>query len=139
MKTRRFPARCYRRRKTPITDDFAALARDAVVLRHGSLRPADKSLTWASFRSISELLGLPLLKVKRICELHAADQDLLLAFGPRKRQPLWQLQAQHFAYLIAPETLLAWQAHSIRARCRLFHRQFPDKRISTSCLRKLYK
>ena len=139
MRSRPRPRRCYRSRKIPACSDWAALARDVIIFRHGSLRAADKALTWGSYESISEVVGLPVLKVKRICDLHAADQDLLLAFGPRVRRPHWQLEAQHFAFLLAAETLLAWQPHSIRARCRLFHRQFPDKRISQRRIRALYQ
>ena len=139
MKFRLRPRRCYRRHKIPISNDHAALARKVIVLRHGSLRAEDKPYTWASQIQISELLGLSVHKVRRVIDLHATDQDLLLAFGPRARAPHWNLQAEHFTYLLDPATLLAWQPHSISARCRLFHRTYPDKRISTVFLRKFYK
>ena len=51
----------------------------------------------------------------------------------------WHLDSEHITFITDPNTLIAWRPYSLRARTRLFHRQFPDKFISARRLRSIYR
>ena len=139
MKFRRKSVRACRRHRVSVGRNLRQLAQDCIVLRHGSARPEDKAYVWASFQTISAILRLPVLRVKALCDLHLADGDLLDAFACRRTPAEFQLGPEHYAFLLDDGTLQLWQPHSVKARCSLFRRQFPDKRISYRRLRCLYK
>ena len=40
---------------------------------------------------------------------------------------------------MSPETLRQWAGRSLEERCKLFHRRFPELRISLYSLRKIYR
>ena len=47
--------------------------------------------------------------------------------------------AEHIDFLVSKQTLIS-QAHlSLRQRAKMFHRRFPDARISASSIERLYK
>ena len=48
------------------------------------------------------------------------------------------LNTEHLDYIVADATLKAWQPYSLKQRALLFHRQFPDKFVSSSKLREIY-
>jgi hypothetical protein len=45
----------------------------------------------------------------------------------------------HIKYLTAPKTLQLMAGQTLDTRAKMFHRQFPDKRISAGALSLLYK
>ena len=49
-----------------------------------------------------------------------------------------KLEAQHKEFLLSEQTLRHWAGLTIRDRVILFHRKFPNKKISESGLRRLY-
>ena len=49
-----------------------------------------------------------------------------------------QLDQEHFEFLLNPDTLKRWAGMTMKMRTILFHRQFPDKRIAVTSLRRLY-
>lgn len=51
----------------------------------------------------------------------------------------FKLEKCHLDFLLLESTLKTWSGYSIPERCLLFHRKFPDKRVSTSGLLRLYK
>ena len=54
----------------------------------------------------------------------------------RKRQ---KFKGEHVAFLVDKQSLIS-QAHlSLKQRAKMFHRQFPDLRISANTIRRLYK
>ena len=55
------------------------------------------------------------------------------------RHPERVLTQEHYDYLTSQDTLIAWCGFSIRDRCILFHRKFPNKTISTKRLSSIYK
>ena len=49
-----------------------------------------------------------------------------------------KLGQEHLDYLLSPRTLELWCGKTMRERVILFHRQFPNKRIAPTSLRRLY-
>ena len=48
------------------------------------------------------------------------------------------LDQSHVDYLLNPRTLEQWAGFPLKMRAKLFHRQFTDKRIAVTSLRRLY-
>lgn len=51
----------------------------------------------------------------------------------------YSLDQDHIKFLASESTLLAWVTKSIKERCVLFHRQYPDKFIKPWRLRAIYR
>ena len=51
---------------------------------------------------------------------------------------LLKLDQEHFEFLMSPDTLKQWAGMTMKMRTTLFHRQFPNKRIAVTSLRRLY-
>ena len=49
------------------------------------------------------------------------------------------LEAHHIKFLTNPQTLQRWAGCSLKQRAIYFHRQFTDKRIAVTSLRRLYQ
>jgi len=49
-----------------------------------------------------------------------------------------QLGPEHVQYLTSMHTLEQWSGLTMKQRTVLFHRQFPNKRIAVTSLRRLY-
>ena len=49
-----------------------------------------------------------------------------------------KLDQEHFDFLLSPRTLELWCGKTMRERVVLFHRQFPNKRIAPTSLRRFY-
>ena len=45
----------------------------------------------------------------------------------------------HIEYLCSPQTLTAWAHLSLKQRAVMFHRQFPELKISATLLGRTYK
>jgi len=50
-----------------------------------------------------------------------------------------KLLPEHLKFLTDNQTLKKWKDFSLSERCVLFHRYFPDVKISTATLHKIYK
>ena len=48
------------------------------------------------------------------------------------------LDQEHYDFLLDPRTLEKWAGFTMKQRTILFHRQFTDKRIAVTSLRRLY-
>ena len=49
-----------------------------------------------------------------------------------------KFKSEHVAFLVSKQSLIS-QAHlSLKQRAKMFHRQFPDMRISANTIRRLY-
>ena len=48
------------------------------------------------------------------------------------------LGSDHISFLTADNTLERWAGKTLKERCALFHRQFTNKRIAVTTLRRLY-
>ena len=115
---------------------FSRLTPEIVnVLRHGGMTDSDHSLfVWHSDYEIAKLLGVSRSEVKRI-----AGDSVERSPAVKIKRRFRLLNDEHVKYLTSSETLKSWMPHSLRTRCKLFHRQFPDKLISFSRLRSLYR
>ena len=51
----------------------------------------------------------------------------------------YELDQHHINYICSESTLKAWVTRSIKERCVLFHRQYPEKFIKPWRLRMIYK
>jgi hypothetical protein len=51
---------------------------------------------------------------------------------------VWKLEEPQLKFLMSEETLRLWSALTLKERVVLFHRKFPNKRVSTEGLRRLY-
>ena len=49
-----------------------------------------------------------------------------------------KLDQEHIEFILNPDTLKKWAGMTMKMRTTLFHRQFPDKRIAVTSLRRLY-
>ena len=57
----------------------------------------------------------------------------------RKKDIVRKLFKEHTDFLLSPQTLIQWAGFTMKERVVLFHRMFPNKRISATSLHRLYK
>jgi len=50
-----------------------------------------------------------------------------------------KLQPCHIEYLTSEGSLTEWAGFSLQQRCKLFHRRFPEKKLTIYMLRKVYR
>lgn len=50
-----------------------------------------------------------------------------------------KLQEEHIQYLLAEDTINSWAHLSLKQRVKMFHRRFPELKISASTLHRAYK
>ena len=55
------------------------------------------------------------------------------------KHPERKLTDEHFNFLKSEQTLIAWAGFSLAERCKMFHRKYTDKSISTTRLASFYK
>ena len=108
-----------------------------IVFRHGSVAESAKELVWASFVLISDLVNLPITKVKAICALHLKGDNPINAFTPKQKKCF--LLQHHIDFLLDDKTLEAWREHGLAARCVLFNRRFPDAKLNHRRLKQIYQ
>lgn len=65
-------------------------------------------------------------------------QCLLTGKQKSKRGPKHKLTQDQVDYLISEQTLKLWKAEPLKQRCVLFHRQYPDTKLSHMTLHRLY-
>jgi hypothetical protein len=89
-----------------------------------------------SLSDLGRILKLPVQSVKNILNsgspLERKDEEVRLR-GHRK------LRAQHLWYLLSDETLRSQAQNSLEERCVMFHRQFPEIKLSRAHLGAIYK
>ena len=57
----------------------------------------------------------------------------------RKRYGFRFLKPEHIEFLTNHERVNNWASYTLKHRCLLFHRQFPDHRINPTLLTKVYR
>lgn len=115
-------------------NDLATITSAVHQLRFRTVTDHSNKPMCLSFRQISAIVGLSTFKVKRILEAYEKQQII-----KRRKPAARHLLAEHERFLVSSETLTAWRLKSLAQRCILFHRAFPDKRISVTKLREVYK
>ena len=113
------------------------MIRDVIVFRHGSEAESAKELTWGSFALISDVVNLPITKVKAICAIHLEGGNPLDAFTPKQKKCF--LLPHHVDFLLDEQTLESWREHGLAARCELFQRRFPTVKLNHRRLKQLYQ
>ena len=107
-----------------------------LILRYGSAKGSMRRPPILNFKSIATIVHLPVQTVRRLLsvakEWVSSDKDLRLKTRTK-------LEDHHKEYLLHPETLRAWAHLSLKQRAVMFHRQFPEIRISASLLHRTYR
>ncbi len=124
--------------KSPLPSSFSGPLhhehRQAIVeLRYGTQEPTLKSQPLLCTSTIAKMLGLSRRGVcKVIRQWHSGKRDSNLNSTRLK------LTASHAAFLTDPVVLKNWAHYSLKERAVLFHRTYPELKLSAESLRKLY-
>ena len=122
------------RRFAKLSEEQKTVLRQTVLLlRFKDTLPTPTSRKFFSYSTIAKVVNTPYNTVQHLCQ-HALQ--------PTKKQSLFkrihELSQEHRDFLLEPLTLKQWAGLTLQERTVLFHRRFPDKRISTTSLRRLY-
>ena len=82
---------------------------------------------------ISKALSVPYASVQHICR-----SALKRKSHTKRDTESRRLEQQHIDFLLSHETLRRWAGFTLKQRCKLFHRQFVNKKIAVTSLRRLY-
>ncbi len=119
-----------------------ALARDpqlhsyVSLLRFGTTERFHNNKPLLSYRAIAKIAGIKEHIVPYVLRLYRAKPTETLSLVPKRRL---RLRKHHIDYLISRQTLNEWAHLSLKQRAKMFHRQFPESKLSTTSLRRLYK
>ena len=109
------------------------LRQAALRMRFRTTTPTAKSYKHISYALIAATLNLTVYEVQHICRK---------ALQPAKKvtddQLVRKLDQVHLDFLLSPVTLEQWAGLTLKERTVRFHRQFTDKRIAITSLRRLY-
>ena len=107
-----------------------------LLLRFGGVKESARAAPVLNLTSIATLIHLPVETVRRLLSVAiywiSSEKDL-------GSKPKSKLQARYKEYLLHPETLRAWAHLSLKQRAVMFHRQFPELKISASLLQRTYR
>ena len=105
-----------------------------IMLRFHTTQPTTTSPTFAHYREIAHALNLTYHEVQHMCRTaHLTPRPMPIEKRVR------QLSEHHVQFLISPSTLEKWAGFTMKQRTVYFHRQFTDKRIAVTSLRRLYQ
>ena len=112
---------------------MAALRTAVILIRFRTTKPSKKARKFATYKTIAVTFNLTQNEVQHICRK---------ALQPRKtltsKQLVRKLDQGHIDFLISPITLERWAGLTMKKRTVFFHRQFTNKRIAVTSLRRLY-
>ena len=109
------------------------LCKATLMLRFRTTLPSNKSLKYVTYRVIASTLNLTENEVQHICRKSLKSERILSL-----KQKAHKLDQQHFDFLLHPRILEQWAGLTMKKRTVMFHRQFTDKRIAVTSLRRLY-
>ena len=105
-----------------------------LLLRFRTDQPAKNAVKYCSYQKIGRIVNLSYNEVQYICR-----RALNLATKRSKpKDTSRQLEQLHKDFLTNPRTLELWAGRTLKERCILFHRRFPNKRIAVTSLRVFY-
>ena len=108
--------------------------RTAVLLiRYRTTTPTSKSKKYVSYKRIASTLNLTENEVQHICRKALMPTRKLSA-----DMKVRMLDQAHYDFLLNPRILERWAGLTMKQRTIMFHRQFTDKRIAVTSLRRLY-
>ena len=111
----------------------ADLRKVALLIRFRTARPTVKSRKYTSYKTIASILKLTQNEVQHICRKALKPKRKLTS-----KQLVRKLDQEHIDFLINPKTLERWVGLTMKQRPVYFHRQFTNKRIAVTSLRRLY-
>jgi hypothetical protein len=91
---------------------------------------------YAKFMDIAKILDISYSEARA---LSIIAPSLMHISPPREGSRRSKFAAHHIGYLLSEQTLQEWAARTLKERCVLFHRRFPEVSISKSYLQKIYK
>ena len=103
------------------------------MLRFNTTKPTVRSLKFAHYRKIAQALNITYNEVQHICRAALRPPRPMTT-----EKMVRQLSDEHVQFLISPYTLEKWAGLTMKQRTVYFHRQFTDKRIAVTSLRRLY-
>ena len=109
------------------------LRQATLMLRFRTTQPIWKSYKYLTYKVIAKTLNLTYNEVQYICRKSFKAKKII-----SQKKKLYKLDQQHFDFLLNHKTLELWAGLTMKERTKLFHRNFPDKRVSVSSLRRLY-
>ena len=120
------------------------------ILRFGSSRPATTKFRWLTYTQIAALINCSVSHARQISidfakkydeqkEVYQLKTRSRKIIGPVKAWRRSRLEWKHIEFLRSEETLKAWSGYSLKDRCRLFHRKFPEMKLSNYYIRQLYR
>ena len=127
----------HRRTKRPWIQNRQHLLDLVIYLRHGGLGKDSIAFRKNSNKDISDALSLPLTKVKKILDAHAAGEDVTVKL--LEREDKFELTKEQLRDLVSVEALVNQYELGMRSRCALFREKWPGKKLSTKQLRRLFK
>ena len=110
-----------------------ALTSAALMIRFRTIQPLNNSHKYATYQQIAQALNLTVYEVQHICR-KALLPTQKLSWEKRVRI----LDQEHIDFLVNPRTLERWAGFTMKQRAIYFHRQFTNKRIAVTTLRRLY-
>ena len=111
----------------------ADLNKAALLLRFRTAHPTIKSRKYESYKTIASILKITQNEVQHICRKALKPKKILT-----NKQLVRKLDKEHIDFLISPITLEKWAGLTMLKRTVFFHRQFTNKRIAVTSLRRLY-
>lgn len=109
--------------------------KDAVLLlRFHTTTPKRNPVRFATYQFISEFTRLTYGQVEHICRYAEATAGL----RKKHKSKLRVYDEEHIAFLTDQKTMELWAGKTGKERCVLFHRQFPNKRLALTTLRRIY-
>ena len=107
-----------------------------LLLRFGSVKIGFNPKPVLTYAAISKVVSLSASTVRLlILKAVSAKMSGRDVIDPPKKK----LRQKHIDYLVNPQTLRYWAHLSLKQRAVLFHRQFPELRISASQIHRIYK
>jgi transposase len=86
--------------------------------------------------TISRLTGVKPKRVRDLLKLYRGSVKEQPSLFDRKKL---RLRQHHIDYLLSEKTLKNWAHLSIKQRAKMFHRTFPEVKLSPTSLWRLYK
>ena len=113
-------------------------------LRFGDSLQTRQPRHFTSYSAIARMLKVDVNTIRNYClkAVQSCARDSSLKDSGNKQDDAeneFFLQQNHINFLTKESTLKLWVTRSIKERCVLFHRQFPDKFIKPWRLRYIYK
>jgi hypothetical protein len=105
------------------------------MLRYGTVVNPDFMSPILNYKSIAKVIKIPVTTVIEIVKFAIQSYNYSFEIGPPNRSKFTQ---QYIGYLVSPSKLMKSAHISLAKRSQLFHRQFGEKKISPSTIRRIY-